>query len=650
MAESTPLYLVDGSGFIFRAFHALPPLTAPDGTPTNAVYGYCQMLAKLTQDLGATTLAVIFDAGSKTFRNEFFPEYKAHRPEPPAELVPQFKLIREATRAFNLPCLELDGYEADDLIAAYAKAAVAAGRPVTIVSSDKDLMQLIRDGVEMYDPIKFKRIGAAEVQERFGVPPEKVIDVQALTGDPTDNVPGVPGIGVKTAAQLITEYGDLDTLLAKAEQIKQPKRRETLLANREKALISRKLVTLDADTPLPEPIEALALKPPEREVLLGFFQRMGFTRLLAKLDAAPAAAAAAPAAPGALAAVAAAKPNLIEQRYELVQSLERLETWIRRANETGAVALDVETDGPDPTRATLIGISLALQPGEACYIPLAHRPSGGILALDAPPPQIPVAQALAALKPLLEDPAVLKIGHDVKYDSIVLAHAARAAKLTLDVAPIDDPMLLSFALDAGRHGHERAELAEKHLEFRTPSHDEATGTGKARLPFAEVPLDKALACAAGNVDATLRLQRELKPRLLRERMVTVYETMDRPLTPVLADMETAGIRVDPDTLRRLSNEFGKSMARLEAEIHGLAGRSFNVGSPKQLGEILFDELKLPGGRKGKTGAYSTHSDVLEELSEHHALPQKILDWRQVSKLKSTYADALVEQKIGRAHV
>ena len=642
LSDTGHLYLVDGSGFIFRAFHALPPLNAPDGTPTNAVFGFCQMLARLVQDMRADRLAVIFDAGRKSFRNDFYPDYKAHRPEPPPELVPQFALIRDATRAFNVPSIELAGFEADDLIAAYAKAATAAGYRVTIVSSDKDLMQLVHDGVEMYDPIKLKRIGREEVIEKFGVPPEKVVDVQALAGDSTDNVPGVPGIGLKTAAQLIIEYGDLETLLARAGEIKQPKRRETLIENKEKALVSRRLVQLDAAAPLPEPIEAFAVKAAEREVLRAFFQKMGFTRLIAKLDAAPDPSAPPP-APGSVPAKAPGKP---EQRYELVQSIDGLKTWIARATAAGVVAFDTETTSLDATRAELVGFSLAIVPGEACYVPLGHRPAGGGLELTAMPAQIPLDDAVAAMKPLLEDPSVLKIGHNIKYDALVLRRYGVA------IGPVDDTMLISFVLDAGSHNHGMDDLSERHLEHKTITYDEVTGTGKTRLSFAEVALDKALGYAAEDADVTLRLHETLKPRLIRERMLTVYETMDRPLVPVLAEMEAAGIKVDPDALRRLSNEFGRTMASLETEIHSLAGREFNVGSPKQLGEILFDELKLPGGKKGKTGAYSTHSDVLDELADAHPLPKKILDWRLVQKLKSTYADSLVEQinpATGRIH-
>ncbi|MBM3535417.1 MAG: DNA polymerase I [Alphaproteobacteria bacterium] len=641
-ASAPHLYLVDGSGYIFRAFHALPPLTAPDGTPSGAVFGYCQMLNRLTQDVHAAQLAVIFDAGRVSFRNELYAEYKAHRPDPPPELIPQFALIRDATRAYNLPCIELAGYEADDLIAAYAHAAAAAGYKVTIVSSDKDLMQLVTDGIEMFDPIKLKRIGREEVIEKFGVPPEKVIDVQALIGDPTDNVPGVPGIGVKTAAQLIAEFGDLDTLLSRLDEIKQPKRRETLVANKERALLSRRLVTLDRNAPLPASLDSFQVKRAERQVLRDFFQKMGFTRLIQRLDAAPDGGAGAPV----VTTVAAERTGTAEKRYELVQSLDALKDWVRRANHAGVVAFDTEATSSNAALAELVGVALALSPGEACYVPLGHRNGGGGLDLTGRPSQIPLKDAIAALKPMLEDPSILKIGHDIKFDVRLLAHHG------VTVAPVDDTLLISFVLDAGLHSHGQAELSERHLEHKTVALDEVAGTGKSRVAFAEVAPDKALAYAAEEADVSLRLHAQLKPRLIRERLTTVYETVERPLVPVLGAMETAGIKVDPDTLRRLSNEFGRSMASLEAELHKLAGREFNVGSPKQLGEILFDELKLPGGKKGKTGAYSTHSDILEELVDQHPMPQKILDWRLVSKLKSTYADTLIDQinrDTGRIH-
>jgi len=670
LAESGHLYLVDGSGYIFRAFHALPPLTAPDGTPSGAVFGFCTMLARLIQDLQADHVAVIFDAGRKSFRNDIYPDYKAHRPDPPPELVPQFKLVRDATRAFNIPSIELPGYEADDLIAAYARVARASGLKVTIVSSDKDLMQLVGDGVEMFDPIKLKRIGREEVIEKFGVPPEKVVEVQALAGDSTDNVPGVPGIGLKTAAQLITEYGDLETLLARAPEIKQPKRRESLIEHAEKARISRKLVQLDAHVDLPEPIASLVVKSAERDTLRGFFITMGFTRLVAKLDASGEAVSivgvgggtttriAAPSSGTAASPAALPLPAKAEQRYELVQTLDRLEHWVRRAIAQGFVGFDTETTSLDATRAELVGVSLALSPGEACYVPLGHVAAGSAgpaqsnfldAAAAAPerPLQIAMDQAIAALKPMLEDPSVLKIGHNIKYDALVLLSRAG-----VKIAPIDDTMLISFVLGAGAHGHGLDEVTAMNLDHTNITFDQVTGTGKGRIGFAEVALDKALDYAAEDADMALRLHQMLKPRLLRERLVTVYETIERPLVPVITDMEAAGVRVDPEALRKLSSEFGQTMARLETEIHALAGRPFNVGSPKQLGEILFDELKLTGGKKGKTGAYSTHSDVLEELETQHPLPKKILDWRLVAKLKSTYADSLIEQihpVSGRVH-
>jgi DNA polymerase-1 len=671
MAPTPHLYLVDGSGFIFRAFHALPPLTKSDGTPVGAVYGFCQMLMRLIQDMKADHVAVIFDAGRRSFRNDIYADYKAHRPPPPPELVPQFALVREATRAFNVPAIEMEGYEADDLIATYAKRAAAEGTAVTVVSSDKDLMQLVGGGIEMLDPIKNRRIGPKEVEEKFGVPPEKVVDVQSLAGDSTDNVPGVPGIGVKTAAQLILEYGSLDALLQRAGEIKQPKRREALVENKDKALMSRKLVELDTRVPIPTPLKDFVVKAVDRKELLAFLKAMEFKQLIARVQAAstdPNGNAAVPATPAEAAAAhtpahakdpaAAADEDLpqIGTTHELVQSLDRLEDWIARATAAGTLAVDTETTSLDAMRAQLVGVSLSIEPGEACYIPLGHVAPGTAVGGDGPPaldlsgdkrpPQIPLKDAIRRLKPLLEDPAVLKVGHNIKYDGLIFRRYGIA------VAPIDDTMLISFVLDAGKNNHGMDELSDRHLAHKTISYDDVTGTGKNRINFAEVALDKATAYAAEDAEVTLRLHRTLKPRLIPEHLLTVYETIERPLIPVIAEMEAAGIKIDPQFLAQLSREFAGKMGDLEKEIHGLARRDFNVGSPKQLGEILFDELKLPGGRKGKTGAYSTDSDVLESLTEEHPLPGKILEWRQLSKLKSTYTDALgqsINPETGRVH-
>jgi len=642
------VYLIDGSGYIFRAFHALPPLSRADGTPVNAVLGFTNMLLKLVADSDADHIAVIFDAGRESFRNRIYPAYKAHRPETPPELVPQFALIREATRACNVAAVELPDYEADDLIATYAKQATAAGAEVTILSSDKDLMQLVGDRVAMLDPIKNRPIGPAEVAEKFGVGPDKVVDVQALAGDSSDNVPGVPGIGVKTAAELINTYGDLDTLLARAAEIKQPKRREALLANADLARISRELVRLRDDAPVTTSLDSFARREPDAEKLLVFLRENGFRSVIARVESRLVRPRVAPAAPSATQPQAAA--------YELVQDLGALDRWIGRARAAGAVAFDTETTSLDAMRAELVGFSLAVEPGRACYVPLAHKaPAGqGRLDLDGgggaaaeAPVQIPLDGALARLKPLLEDPGVLKIGQNIKYDMAVLARHGLA------IAPYDDTMLLSYVLEGGAHGHGMDELASLHLGHTTIKFGDVTGSGKAQVTFDYVPLDMARDYAAEDAEVTLRLHRHLRPRLLRERLVAVYETMDRPLIPVVMAMERAGVKVDRDELRRLSADFARRLADLETAIHRLAGRDFNIGSPKQLGEVLFDEMGLAGGRKGKTGAYATGADRLEELAaQGHDLPARVLDWRQLAKLKSTYADALVTQidpNTGRVH-
>ena len=656
------VYLVDGSGYIFRAYHALPPLTRADGTPVGAVLGYCNILFKLLQDTDADHLAVVFDTARVSFRNKLYDQYKAHRPEPPPDLVPQFKLVREATDAFNVARIERPDYEADDLIAAYARAAAAAGAAVTIVSSDKDLMQLVDDRIGMLDPIKQRPIGAAEVREKFGVGPDKVVDVQALCGDSVDNVPGVPGIGVKTAAELINAYGDLENLLAHAGEIKQPKRRQSLIDFAEQARLSKRLVRLDADAPLTVPLEALEVRPPDRDKLGAFLRENGFKNLMARVEtrlgkaegAAAAAESAPAAAPVAPMALPPPPPDLgkVERRYALVQDLADLDAWIAAAAAKGVVAMDTETTSLNPAHAELVGVSLALEPGEACYIPLAHRANGaGELALgDAPAPaapkQIPLEAALERLRPLFEDESVLKIGQNIKYDVEVLAGYGIA------VAPVDDTMLISFVLEGGLHGHGLDELAELHFGHNTIKYKDVAGSGKGHIGFAAVPLDKARDYAAEDADITLRLHRLLKPRLLAERRLAFYETIERPLVRVVAEMERAGIRVDRAELSRLSQDFALRLVELEQQIFALAGHPFNIGSPKQLGEVLFDELGLAGGRKGKTGAYGTDAAVLEQLALTHDLPARVLDWRQLAKLKSTYADALVEEinpKTGRVH-
>ena len=642
------LYLVDGSGYIFRAYFAIPPRNTSTGIPTNATFGFTNMLVKLLRDSDADAIAVIFDASAKTFRNQIYPEYKAHRPEPPEDLIPQFAAIREATRAFNLPCIEMEGYEADDLIATYARLAKEAGIAVTVVSSDKDLMQLVDGGITMLDPIKDRKIGREEVVEKFGVQPEKVVDVQALAGDSTDNVPGVPGIGIKTAAQLIEEYGDLETLLARAGEIKQPKRREKLQENAELARISKQLVTLAQDVPVTVDLKGFGLKLPEPEKLRGFLEQYEFRSLLRRLsdqlggdgEAAAAAGAAPPESPK-------------EAAYELVQDLAALERWAAEAGKRGIVAVDTETTSLDALTANLVGVSLATAAGKACYIPLGHTGSGpadGSLDLEGSsdaPKQIPMDRALAVLKPMLEDPGILKVGQNIKYDMLVLARHG------ISVAPIDDTMLLSYVVEGGLHGHGMDELAQLHLDYQTIKFKDVAGSGRNQVTFDKVPLDKALDYAAEDADITLRLFDVLKPRLVTDRLATVYETIERPLVPVLAEMELTGIKVDRDTLRRMSNDFATRIGELEKQIYKLAGREFTIGSPKQLGEILFDEMSLDGGRKGKSGAYATGADILEALAaQGHDLPARVLDWRQVSKLKSTYTDALQTQinpNTGRVH-
>ncbi|HHX88639.1 MAG TPA: DNA polymerase I [Paracoccus sp.] len=656
------LHLIDGSAFIFRAYHALPPLTRKsDGLPVGAVAGFCNMLQRYLDGRNgdtATHAAVIFDHSAKTFRNDIFPDYKANRPELPEDLRPQFPLTREATRAFNIAAIETEGFEADDIIATLTRHAREAGGRVTIISSDKDLMQLVDENVEMFDAMKNRRLGPAEVIEKFGVPPEKVVEVQALAGDSVDNIPGAPGIGIKTAALLINEYGDLETLLARAGEIRQPKRRETLITFADQIRTSRELVQLHPDTPLDVTIDDLAIRAPDADQLLGFLARMEFRtlsrRVAEKLGVEPPAISDAPAAgaasgPGtAPASEEPAPPPVNHAAYTCIRDTGTLAQWIARIRELGHVAVDTETTSLNEMRAELVGISLALGPNDAAYIPLTHRSGSGDLfgASTLEAGQIPLDEALALLKPVLEDPAILKIGQNMKYDAKILARHGIA------IAPVDDTMLISYALHAGLHGHGMDTLSETYLGHVPVPIKEVLGSGKSARTFDLVPIDEATRYAAEDADITLRLWQVLKPRLHRARVTTVYETLERPLVPVLAAMERHGVLVDRDTLSRMSNAFAQKMAGLEAEIHELAGGAFNVGSPKQLGEILFDRLGLPGGTKGKTGAYATGADILEDLATEHDLPGKVLDWRQLAKLKSTYTDALqdhIHPETGRVH-
>jgi DNA polymerase-1 len=690
------LFLVDGSGYIFRAYHALPPLTRKsDGLQVNAVLGFCNMLWKLLADMPKddkpTHLAVIFDKSEKTFRTEMYPEYKAHRPDLPEDLRPQFPLIRDAVRAFEIPCLEQAGFEADDLIATYARLACEAGATTSIVSSDKDLMQLVSDCVTMYDTMKDKRIGPAEVIEKFGVGPDKVIEVQALIGDSSDNVPGVPGIGVKTAAQLIGEYGDLETLLKRAGEIKQDKRRQTLIDNAELARISKKLVTLDQNVPLDVEVDQLAVHEPDYKNLIAFLKAMEFStitrrvaeksgidasaveadaKLTSSTSAATAPAAKAPAAgdlfgptptptpvaregaasdaaltPISLAAARAEKARnakIDRSKYETVRSLDRLKAWVKRAYDLGVVAVDTETTSLDPMQAHLCGFSFAVAPNEACYVPIGHRDGGSAGATDLFAPesklcadQIPEEAALAAIKPLLEDKSVLKVAQNMKYDWLVFAQRG------IQIDGYDDTMLISYVLDAGKGGHGMDDLAKRWLNHDTIHFQHVAGSGKAQVTFDCVSIEKASEYAAEDADVTLRLWSALKARMAAEQVASVYETLERHMPAVLARMERRGISIDRQVLSRLSGEFAQKQAGLEEEIKVLAGEPLNPGSPKQLGDILFGKMALPGGTKTKTGQWSTGARELEELAEQgHPLPRKILDWRQVSKLRSTYTEAL----------
>jgi DNA polymerase-1 len=650
---SPHLYLVDGSSYIFRAYHRLPPLTNRHGLNVGAVYGYTTMLWKLAESLhkeeGPTHLAVIFDAGSHTFRNEMYDQYKAQRPPPPPDLVPQFPLIRDATRAFSLPCIEEEGLEADDIIACYAKAALAEDWKVTIVSSDKDLMQLVEEGrLDLYDTMNDRRLGRDYVIEKFGVPPEKLGDVLALMGDSVDNVPGVPGVGPKTAAQLIQEYGDLESVLAHAEEIKKPKLRQNLIEHADKARLSRELVRLVCDSPLPEPLDALEMKGIPPEPLREFLEEQGFRALLNRLGAGtevrPAPASAAPSAMPRQADVRP-EPKIDRSRYETVTTLDALDRWIAEAAANGLVALDTETDGFDCVTAKLVGISLATDCNKACYIPLEH---GGHDLLSERPEQIPAAEALARLKPLLEDPAVLKVGHNFKFDWIVFDHRG------ICVAPVDDSLVMSFDLDAGGlNSHAMDDLAKKHLDHQCIAYKEVCGSGQKQIKFNQVPLDRATEYAAEDADVTMRLWKRFKSRLPHERVTQVYETVDRPLVPVVARMEREGVKVDREELGRLSQEFTAQIAALEERICGEAGCRFTIGSPQQLGEVLFTQMGLKGGRKGKSGTWSTDVTELERLSrEGVPIAALVLEWRQLSKLKSTYTDALQQQinkETGRVH-
>ena len=652
------LHLIDGSGFIFRAYHALPPLTRKsDGLPIGAVSGFCNMLYKFVEDQkgidAPTHVAVIFDAKGKTFRSDIYPDYKANRPPAPEDLVPQFPLTRDATRAFNLSCIEQAGLEADDIIATLATQARDRGGRVTIISSDKDLMQLVGNGVDMLDAMKNKRIDSDGVFEKFGVKPDRVIDVQSLAGDSVDNVPGAPGIGVKTAALLINEYGDLESLLERASEIKQPKRKDTLINFAEQIRISRDLVTLKVDADIEISLEELEVKEPDSTELLKFLNEMEFrtltNRIAAKLgvDAPVNEQKMDQGSEGSLINTNIMSFDSID--YSCVQELGTLQNWISKINERGWVAVDTETTGLDDMVAELVGICLCVEVGEACYIPLNHKSGDDDLfgGNKLAPNQLPLQKVLELLKPIFEDPAIIKIGQNIKYDMKILS------RYNIDIFPIDDTMLLSYALNGGAHNHGMDSLSSRYLDHSPISIKSLLGSGKSAITFDQLSIAEAVDYAAEDADITLRLWKLFKPLLHKSRVTKVYEILERPLVSVLAEMEQNGIKVDRDTLSRMSNSFAQKMAGLEDEIFKAAGRSFNVGSPKQLGEILFDEMEIPGGKKGKTGAYATGADVLEDLIvEGYDFPSKVLDWRQLSKLKSTYTDALqdhINVDTGRVH-
>jgi DNA polymerase-1 len=651
------LHLIDGSAFIFRAYHALPPLTRKsDGLPVGAVSGFVNMLWKTVEDNrgpdAPTHAAVVFDKGSHTFRNDLYDQYKANREAMPEDLRPQIPLTRDATRAFNIACLEQEGFEADDIIATLACRARDAGARVTIVSSDKDLMQLVGDGVDMFDAMKNLRIDSDGVVAKFGVTPDKVVDVQALAGDSVDNVPGAPGIGVKTAALLINEYGSLEDLLERADEIKQPKRRQTLIDNADQIRLSKKLVTLDCDMDLDYALDSLEVKEPIADELLGFLTEMEFRTVTRRI--AEALNVEVPVIPEAESSATSPSdpPEAIPfdaTGYAKVNDIKALEEWIARAHARGYVAVDTETTALNEMTAELVGISMCIEPGQACYIPLTHKASAAddlFGSNELADDQLDLEDVLALLRPMLEDPSVLKIGQNMKYDAKIFA------RYGVSVAPIDDTMLMSYAMHAGLHNHGMDLLSERYLGHHPIEIKSLLGSGKAQITFDRVAVDDAVKYAAEDADITLRLWQAFKPELHKKHVTTVYETLERPLVGVLADMEMTGIKVDREVLSKMSNAFAQKMAQLEDEIHALAGHSFNVGSPAQVGEILFETMGLPGGKKGKNGKYSTPADVLEDLATEHELPGRVLDWRQIQKLKSTYTDALqdhINTDTGRVH-
>ena len=631
--KSDHFYLIDGSGYIFRAYYALPPLTRKsDGLPTGAVSGFCSMLFKLLEDSKSnqnkqkpTHFAVIFDSARKTFRNEIYRDYKANRSEAPDDLAPQFEYIRKSVLAFNLPSVELANYEADDLIATYVDQILKKGANVTIVSSDKDLMQLFKKNVRIYDPMKNRFISDEDVQKKFGVDSSKVIDVQALAGDSSDNVPGVPGIGVKTAAELINKYGNLETLLKSANEIKQNKRRETIIENKDKALISKKLVTLKNDAPVDRSLTEFQLKEIDKDKLYKFLREMEFNRLLSS------------------AISAYGEPKLTSEKdivktdekqkaidrkkYYLITNLDEIDSWIKEAEEAGEVAVDTETSSLDPHQADLIGISLSSKIGKACYIPVGHKSKKNI----------DKEQTLKKLKPLLEDPSIKKIGQNIKFDFIVLF------KHGIKITSMEDTMLMSYVLDSGKNRHNMDTLSEIHLNHKPIAFKDLVGTGKKEINFSFVDLEKAKDYAAEDADVTFRLYKKFNKSLKDEKMINIYETFEKPMIKILADMEIEGIKIDNDFLKTLSSKFGKKIEKIQREVYKISKKEFNIASPKQLGEILYNDLKISDLKKTKKGSFATSASVLEDLAfKGHKFPQLVLDWRQISKLKNTYSDTLPE--------
>ena len=635
-SEKPRLLLIDGSGYIFRAFFALPPLTDKIGTPVGAVFGFCNMLFKLAQDRPGDQMIVVFDKGSHSFRNDLYPEYKANRDEPPEELRPQFPLVRDAAHAFGVPVVELEGYEADDIIATYAKQAAATGRAVTVVSSDKDLMQLIGNGVEMFDPMKSKEIGPDEVFKKFGVAPERVRDVLALAGDTSDNVPGVPKIGPKTAAQLLEEFGDLEGILNGAETIKQKMRRQNLIEFADQARLSYQLVGLCEDAPLPQKLDDIETVNVDYAKLLEFTRAYNFNTLSKRLEALLSGA-------GAPAGGQLPEGEKKGGAYTTITDLAVLDAWLERAKSKGVLAIDTETTSLDVMKAELVGVCLAIEPGEGAYVPIGHKDDFGQLVAG----QLDRGGVIERLRPLLTDPSILKVGHHLKYDLGILARAG------LDLAPYDDTLMLSYVVDSTQHGHGMDELAELHFGHETIHFEDLCGKGKNQITFDRVPIDKASTYAAEDADITLRLHGFLKRRLIEERRATVYETLERPLVAILGKMERRGVKVDRTVLQRLSSDFTKRMKELEATAHKQAGHEFNLGSPKQLGEVLFEELGIQGSKKTKSGGHQTGADVLEALAaQGHELPATVLEWRQLQKLTGTYTDALaqqINQEDGRIH-